>query len=70
MRSALRIILFALDALSRSYHSSVGSDSIFWWTLRYFGAECFSVPLASLSRKDMASETTAEDDDDGNDDIV
>ena len=29
VKSALRIILFALDALSRSYHSSVGSDSIY-----------------------------------------
>ena len=29
MRSALRIILFALDALSLSYHSSIGSDSIY-----------------------------------------
>ena len=41
----------------------IGSDSI-------FGAEYFSVPLASLSLKDMASETIAEDDDDDDDDDV
>ena len=36
----------------------------------YFGAEYFSVPLAGLSRKDMASETIAEDDDDDDDVVV
>ena len=43
MRSALRIVLFALDALSWSYHSSVGSDSIyshcasdFWHSINMF----------------------------------
>ena len=36
----------------------------------YFRAEYFSVPLASLSRKDMASETIAEDDDDDDDVVV
>jgi len=36
----------------------------------YFRAEYFSVPLASFSRKDMASETIAEDDDDDDDVVV
>ena len=36
----------------------------------YFRAEYFSVRLASLTRKDMASETIAEDDDDDDDVVV
>ena len=35
-----------------------------------FGAEYFSVPLAIVCRKDMASESIAEDDDDDDDDDV
>jgi len=63
VKSDCEIILLALGGIDFDLPFLIGSDSI-------FGAEYFSVPLASLSRKDMASETIAEDDDDDDDDDV